>query len=367
MSMADLASGSHTRTGTAPDEDAALEAFFQNEWTDGLPVVIPTPERVEDMLMFTGGLDRDVIVGALGPSMGEATVEKIAVNAVMAGCLPDYLPTLIAAVEAVADPEFNLGSIQSTTHGAGPVVFVNGPARLDCDIRSGTGALGPGHRANATIGRALRLVLLNIGGGRPGTGDMALFGQPGKFTCCMAEAEEESPFEPLHVSRGYSAETSTVTVLAAEAPHSAICLIDPDTPDNADRILRVLAEGLANVASNPIYMRRGMNAVILNPDHADELAKAGLGRRDIQERLFELAVRRRGDLRRFGGQLVDQGDEDDLLTVVQDASDFLVLVGGGRGLYSMVVNSWGGGPVGNVAITRPVREEKACHVPQSSA
>ena len=366
MSLTGLTPGPRSRTGTAPDEEAALETFFQNGWTDGLPVVIPTPERVENMLVFTGGLDRDVIVGVLGPAQGEATVEKIAVNAVMAGCLPEYMPILIAAVEAVADPEFNLGPIQATTHGAGPVIFVNGPARLDCSIQSGTGALGPGYRANATIGRALRLVLMNIGGGRPGSGDMALFGQPGKFTCCMAEAEEESPFEPLHVSRGYSPETSTVTVLAAEAPHSVICLIDPDAPDNADRILRVLAEGLANMASNPIYMRRGMNAVILNPDHADELAKAGLGRREIQERLFELAVRRRGDLRRFGGPLVDEGDDDDLLTVVQDPSDFLVLVGGGRGLYSMVVNSWGGGPMGNIAITKPVREEKACLVPLSS-
>lgn len=350
----------------AASEGDALELMFANGWTDGLPVVVPTPERVDSMLAFTGGLDSDVVLGAVGPADGEATVEKVAVNAVMAGCLPEHFPVVLAAVEAVVDPRFNLGAVQATTHCAGPTVIVNGPARFDCGpITSGTGALGPGHRANATIGRALRLVMMNVGGGRPGTGDMALLGQPGKFTSCLAEAEESSPLEPLHVSLGYEPDESTVTVLATEAPHSAICLLDPDASDNAERILRVLAAGLSNVAANPIYLRKGMNAILLNPEHADELARAGLGRTEIQERLHELARRPRHELRCFGGPLVDDGPDDDLLTVVQDACDILLVVTGGPGLYSMVLPSWGGGPEGNVAVTKPVRWEKACDVPLS--
>lgn len=167
----------------APDEAAALELFFARGWTDGLPVVVPTSQRVEAMLTFAGDLDPDVIVGAVGLADGEATVERVAVSALMAGCTPDMFPVVLAAVEAVTDPRFNLGPVQATTHAVCPVILVNGPVRRECGVASGTGALGPGFRANATIGRALRLVLMNIGGGRPGTGDMALLGQPGKFTC----------------------------------------------------------------------------------------------------------------------------------------------------------------------------------------
>lgn len=356
-----------SRRVVAEDEAAALAMIYEQGWTDGLPVVVPTPERVEGMLMLSGGLDPDVVVGAVGPAEGQATVEKIAVNAVMAGCTPDYFPVVLAAVEAVTDPEFNLGAVQATTHAAGPVVFVNGPARLDCGIASGTGALGPGHRANATIGRALRLVMMNVGGGRPGTGDMALLGQPGKFACCMAEAEEQSPFEPLHVARGFSADDSTVTVLAGEAPHSVMCLVDPESDDNTGRIVRALAAGLSGLASNPAFMQRGMNAVILNPDHADELARSGMTRRGLQERLFASAGHPRAELRSYSSALVPEGADDDWMPIVRDPSDFLILVGGGRGLYSMVVPSWGGGAHGSVAITKPVRDEKACTVPMSGS
>jgi len=349
---------------SAKDEDAALELLFARGWTDGLPVVVPTPARVEAMLAFAGGLDPDVVLGAVGPNDGEATVEKVAVNAVMAGCTPEVFTTVLACVEAVTDPVFNLAAVQSTTHAVGPVVVVNGPVRAAAGIASGTGALGSGFRANATIGRALRLVLSNVGGGRPGVGDMALLGQPGKFTCCLAEAEEESPFEPLSVSRGLTPEVSAVTVLGGEGPHSVMCLPD-EGGGGADRLLLVLASALANPASNPAHMRKGMNLVVLNPDHADLLAREGLGRADVQQRLFELAGNGRGELRRYGGSLVPEGADDDWLPVVREPADLLVAVAGGRGLYSAVVPSWGGGPVGNVAVTRPVREDPACVVPQS--
>lgn len=177
----------------AVDEETALEMLHDLQCTDGLPVVIPTPDRVSRCVLASGQ-DGDMVLGELGPAMGIATVEKVAACAVMAGCKPDYMPLVIAAVKAVADPKFDLSELQATTHCTAPLIIVNGPARNDCGpVAASYGALGPGHRANASIGRALRLCLINIGGGRPGVSDMALHGHPGKFTYCLAELEEESP------------------------------------------------------------------------------------------------------------------------------------------------------------------------------
>ena len=180
----------------AADESAALEVLHEAGMTDGLPVIIPTPERVNRMVLASGQ-DGDMSLGVMGPAGGVATVEKVAVAAVMAGCLPDYLPVVLAAVKAVIADEFDLAQMQSTTHCTAPLIIVNGPGRLTCGpIASGFGALGPGHRANASIGRALRLCMINIGGAKPGESDMALLGHPGKFTYCLAEDEEHSPLRP---------------------------------------------------------------------------------------------------------------------------------------------------------------------------
>ena len=193
----------------ADSEEAALEQLHELDCTDGLPVVVPTEVRVERLILATG-LDGDLVLGEMGPAMGVATIEKVCVASVMAGCKPDYMPVVIAAVKAAVRPEFDLTELQATTHCTAPLIIVNGSARQNCGpISSGYGALGPGHRANASIGRALRLCMINIGGGRPGVSDMALLGHPGKFTYCLAEAEEESPFPPLHVSRGFNAVSYT--------------------------------------------------------------------------------------------------------------------------------------------------------------
>ena len=234
----------------APDEAAALEQLHDMGCTDGLPVVIPTPERVERFVLASG-LDADMVLGEMGPGMGIATMEKVAIAAVMAGCKPDYMPVVVAAVKAASDPRFDLGPLQATTHCTAPLIIVNGPARNDCGpVASGFGALGPGHRANASIGRALRLCLINIGGGRPGVSDMALLGHPGKFTYCLAEAEEESPFPPLHTSLGFAATDSAVTLLGCEAPHSVLYSDNADDPEDAEKLLYVLSVGLANIATN---------------------------------------------------------------------------------------------------------------------
>ena len=167
---------------TAKSEEDALEDLHRKGLTDGLPVVVPTPSRVDRMALASGN-DPDMVIGAMGPGNGVATIEKIAVAAVMAGCLPDHMPVVLAAVKAVINPVFDLTEMQATTHCTAPLIIVNGPARVSCGpISSGYGALGPGHRANASIGRALRLAMINIGGGRPGSSDMALLGHPGKFT-----------------------------------------------------------------------------------------------------------------------------------------------------------------------------------------
>ena len=201
------------------DYDAVQNLYLERGWSDGLPITPPTPERVAAMLAASN-LEPQQVVAQLPPNWGDATVERLAVNAVMAGCLPDYLPVIVAGVSAMSDPAFNLYAVQATTHSCAPLFIVNGPIRAQLGLNSGSGAYGPGWRANAAIGRAVRLALLNIGGGYPGIGDMSTQGAPSKYTYCVAENEEANPWTPLHVERGFAPEQSTVTVLAGEPPHN---------------------------------------------------------------------------------------------------------------------------------------------------
>lgn len=337
---------------TAPDEAAALEALHDADRTDGLPVVVPTPERVETMLAGAAAAPDDSL-GEMGPAGRPATVEAVAVNAVMAGCLPEHLPVVLAAVRALLAPEFDLTEVQSTTHNLAPLVIVNGPVRARAGLTGGTGALGPGHRANASIGRAVRLVLLNVGGARPGISDMALLGHPGKFTFCLAEDEERSPFGPLAASRGVDEGASAVTVVGAEAPHSVLSLPKPGTTgaEQADALLRVLALALASPASNPIYAGRGSLTVLLNVDHARLLAGAGHDRASVQAALHERARQPRSLLRELAGDAVPDGPPDDRMPAVASPDDIVVAVAGDGGLYSAVLPGWGGGPHGNRAVT----------------
>ncbi len=346
----------------AEDEAVAAEELFESGWTDGLPVVVPTPERV-GMMLATGGLDPDAVLGTVGPLNGTATVEKVAVNAVMAGCQPDWFPVVIAAVRAVSRPEFDIGEIQSTTHGLGPVVVVNGPAREICGgIASGWGALGAGHRPNVTIGRALRLVLMNIGGGRPGVTDMALHGQPGKIACCFAEAEEESPFAPLHTTFGFAAEDSAVVVAGVESPHSVVASPNRGDPEAAERLVRVIGRSIANAGSNNTYFGTGNVLVVLNPDHAQLLADFGYTRESLRARVCEEAVTPRETLESFAPLNPVRGEEP-LVRAIRDERNLLIAVAGGTGVYSQVMNSWGGGTYGNVAVAQEIEIDQACELP----
>lgn len=352
---------------SATDESAALELLHELGCTDGLPVVIPTEARVERMVVASG-LPGDVSLGAMGPNLGDATVEKVAACAVMAGCLPDHFPVVLGAVQAALDPRFDLTELQATTHCIAPLLIVNGPARHSCGpIASGFGALGPGHRANAAIGRALRLCMINIGGGRPGTSDMSLLGHPGKFTFCLAEDEDSSPWEPLHVARGLAPEDSAVTIVGTEGPHSVIFVGDADDPTAPERLLQMLALTLANVGSNNAHFGKGTAVVVLNPDHIGVLASAGFDRAKTAEALCERAVNRRGLLRSLNPTMVRDGDPDDLLKAFRRPEDLVLIAGGGSGLYSMVMPSWGAGPHANPSVTVKVELDQACEIPGLAA
>ena len=346
---------------SAADEEDALEQLHAARCTDGLPVVIPTTARVARMVL-AGGLDGDLTIGEMGPLGGVATVEKIAVAAVMAGCLPDYFPVVLAACRAICQPAFDLAEMQSTTHCIAPLIIVNGPARLACGLASGYGVMGPGHRANASIGRALRLTMINIGGARPGESDMALHGHPAKFTCCIAEDEAASPLPPLHTSLGYRAAQSVVTVVGVEGPHSVFFTGDADDPQCAARLLNTLAGVIANPGSNNSHLGgTAAVVVVLNPEHAQILANAGLQRADIQRELAARAVTPRSALAALNPHLLlGQGDP---LPAVRNPANLLILTAGGAGLYSMVMPSWCAGPHGNVAVHAEIVLGQFCELP----
>lgn len=355
----------HTALLSANDEADALEELHRLGCTDGLPVVIPTPDRVARMVIASGH-PADLELGVMGPNLGSCTVEKLATAAVMAGCLPDYLPVVIAAARAIMDERFDLTEVQATTHSIAPLVIVNGPAAHSCGRISGSfGALGPGHRSNASIGRALRLAMINVGGGRAGVSDMALLGHPGKFTFCLAEDEASSPFEPLHVALGYRPEQSTVTVLGTDAPHSVMAIVDADDPGSADRLLTSLALAFANVATNNAVLRNGRAALAINPDHAALLAASGHTRSSVAEAIVERAVIPGRELLRSAGSMGRTSADRDYACFASP-DDLLIFVAGGGGLYSAAFPSWCAGPHRNQSVTVEIETDQACEVVFSS-
>lgn len=346
---------------SAVDEAAALEDLHSRNMTDGLPVIIPTPARVSKMVLASGQ-DADMVLGAMGPANGMATLEKVAVAAVMAGCLPDYMPLVLAAVKAVIDPRFDLTEMQATTHCTAPLIIVNGPARHTCGpVSSSYGALGPGHRANASIGRALRLAMINIGGGRPGTSDMALLGHPGKFSYCLAENEEVSPFPPMHVDLGFDSQDSVVTVIGAEAPHSVLFSGDGDDPNQYELLLEVLAIGLANAGTNNAILTGGMATIVLNPEHASVLNKAGLSRQDIASEIYQRCEMDGAEANRLCAGFARKTLKPRQAFTGPD--QLLILMSGGSGLYSMVMPSWSAGANKNSAVSVKVEADFYCEVP----
>ena len=242
----------------------AIEACFERGWTDGLPVVPATAARVEEFLAAARRAPDEVLVRET-TRRRTVTVEKVVVNAVMAGCRAEYMPVLLAAIEAMADPAYNLHGAITSTGGSAPFVVVNGPVARALRINAGVNLFGPGWRANATIGRALRLVILNCLGAQPGILDRSTQGHPGKYTFCVAELEEESPWEPLHVERGFPRDASAVTVFAAEGPHNVLTHYGHD----AEAILVTLADAMAGLGS----FSPGQSFLVLAPEHVRILAR----------------------------------------------------------------------------------------------
>lgn len=264
--------------------EAMLDEFDRREWGDGLPVVPPTPDRVAKFVDAAGKPGTDVI-GDIPPSWGEATVEKVAINAVMAGCRPEYMPVVLTALEAMLTAPFNLYGLQATTHPAAPLVVVSGPVADRLGINSGYGAFGPGWRPNATIGRAIRLVLLDIGAARPGIGDRSTQGQPSKYTYCVAENDDATPWEPFRVSEGFDINDSVLFVAAVENPHN----INDHGSFTGKQILTTIAGAMTNGGANNLYMGGTETFLFICPEHANQIAADGYGRTDIQQFLFEKA------------------------------------------------------------------------------
>ena len=319
----------------------AVEAHFRAQgWTDGLPIVPPTAARVEDML---GGIDAepDHVVGKLPPLWGEATVEKVAINAVMAGCEPAAMPVLVTALEAMLDPAFNLYGVQATTHPVAPLAIVHGPAAARLGMHAGPGVFGPGNRANATLGRAIRLCLWNLGGARPGQGDMATQGSPAKYTYAIAEREEASPWGPLHASLGVDAGESAVTVFGGEAPHN----VNDHVSQRAPNLLTVIADTAATLGSNVgWYFSQSQLLLVLGPEHAATIAADGFTRADVQRYVYEHARLPLHRLKQGGmwgihdwPRWMQTANDHALLPVVPGPDDVYVMVAGGSGKHSAVV------------------------------
>jgi hypothetical protein len=338
----------------APDDlDAINKLYRERRWSDGLPVVPPTVERVERMLRHTHRAAEEV-VARVAPGFGAATVERIAINAVLAGCDPEYLPLVIAATEAAAAPEFNLQGIQATTNPVAIWLIVNGPVARRLAVNGSFNCLGQGAWANATIGRALRLILQNVGGALPGEMDRATHGQPGKYTFCCAENEEANPWEPLHVERGYTADRSTVTVVGAEGTMN----MNTHTKE-AGELVRVIAETMIHPPSNE-YTHGGEPWLMIGPEHAEILKRGGLDKAEFKRRLWEqskMPARRMSakDLQRARDSRTEELGEigqDTLLPISSRPEDIMVVVAGGPGTHSVFVPCFGN----SRAVTREVAD-----------
>jgi len=326
------------------DPEAVFEFLCAKGWSDGLPVIPPTPERVERMLAYC---DRDVDkpVVKIPPRFGAATPVRVAANAVMAGCKPEYFPLVLLALEALAEEPYNLYGTQATTHPCTPMLIFNGPVAREVGINCGHNVMGNYFRANAVIGRAVRLSLVNIGAAIPGTGDMATAGTPAKFTFCVAENEAASPWEPLHVELGFPREASAVTVVAAESPHN----VNDHESITPEGILTMVAGTMANTGSNNAYYA-GQPVMAFGPEHAATVASGGMTKAQVRQWLWERATiplskfSQEGIDRRFRRKLAEQFANAPLDTPVHmwaKPEDLIIVVTGGAGKHSQYVPTFG--------------------------
>ena len=353
------------RIEVGQNEDV-YELLYEQGVTDGLPVMPPTPERVVRMLEYTSR-DPQEQIAVLPPNLAPVTIEKVAINAVLAGCKPEYFPVVLAATEAIADERFNVHGAMATTMGGAPVLIVNGPIREQIGLNSGQGALGQGFRANATIGRAVRLVIRNIGGHRPGGTERSTIGWPGKYTLCFAEAEERAPtWTPLHVERGFQPQDSVVTAVIQTAGPSQVIDQTSRTPEALGGSIGLKA-AMARHAKMPAI---GETVIIVSPEHYDTLARAGWTKDDLRRRIQEvgqkplrewLADEESGGLagatlEQFlhGKDLAEADLDRPIRKFREDAWLMIVVAGGGAGKWSGVMDAFGTGSGGTMAVSRKI-------------
>ncbi len=325
------------------DEYAAAEQLLAWGWTDGLPIVVPTVERVE--WMCAGALHQaDDVLGHIAPRGAPITLRHLAANAVMAGCLPEYMPVLETAVAAMQEGMFNLFGMQTTTHPCALLVIVHGDLADRIGMNSGAGCFGPGNRANATIGRALRLVMMNVGGALPGETDRATQGSPAKYTWCFAENEAASPWPPYRSLFGLGAGESAVTIAAVEGPHN----INDHGSDTGEDILRTIAGTMATVGSNTLYCG-GDHFVVLGPEHAAVIANSGFSRARAQAYLYEHArvsadrippkkLEEAASWGDYAGKLAEWSGR---IPIARAAEEIRLLVAGGPGKHSSWIPTFG--------------------------
>jgi len=306
-------------------------------WTDGLPVLPPTREAVGEMIKASG-FDKDESLGVVPPLNGIATIERIAANAVMAGCLPEYFPIVIAAVKGLLQPGFNLNGVQTTTGNVAPLIIVNGPCRNALEINYSSNVLGQGWRANSTIGRAIRLVLTNIGGAMPGIYDKATLGQPAKYTFCIGENEEENPWEPLHVERGLKHEMDAVSVVGCSGVHSII----DEASKTAKGIIMTMALSMMGGATSGVTSSEAL--LIICPEHAATLSAGGYSKKNIRQELFTRARTPHENISDDNLELLAkrrpmwfQNSGFRELPVVDRPEDIWIIVAGGKGVKSAFI------------------------------
>jgi hypothetical protein len=331
----------------ADDDFEQINALYlEKGWGDGLPIVPPTAGRVQKMLAYC---DRpiDEPIGLVAPRYGAATPIRLAANAVMAGCRPEYFPLVMLAIDALCEEKFNLYGINATTHPCSTLMIVNGPVAKELNMNSGHNAFGPGNQANAAIGRAVRLAMLNIGGAIPGTGDMSTFGSPAKYTYCVAENEAANPWEPLHIELGFPAEASTMTVFGAESPHN----VNDHESITGIGLLKMMAGTVAITGANDIYFD-GMPLLVIGPEHAATIAKDGYSKADVKQFIYEHGRIPLGNLsdenveRRirqwpvFKNELMEAGP-DRMVPIVKSPCGIHIIVLGGAGKHSAYIPTFG--------------------------
>ena len=345
----------------AADPLAAIEFCYRQGWTDGLPVVPPTEARVAAFLGYLGR-ERDDILGAVPERRRHVSVEQVVVNAVMAGCLPEYAPVVVAAVEAMLQPPFNLVGPSASLGGSAILVIVNGPIVDELQINCRNNLFGPGNRANATIGRAVRLVLMNTCGAIPGLFDRTTLGHPGKYTYCIGENARESPWLPLHAERGVAAEANAVTVFAGEGPRQVRNALS-QTPEGIATTIADVMSSLGtslttsgSVGTTTTGTRQGEVTIVIAGEHMHTMARHGWTKADVRRYLATQARRTVADLKRGGGLpgALQAGDEQQYVPVVAQPEDILIVAAGGdEGAMSAVIPSWGP-KVSSTAVTWPM-------------